>query len=237
MALLLGVPLAAVLAIMPGSVARAQSPTQPQSLWDRAFGGGGAAGGAAGSLYVDVPAKPTVYQPHDLITVLIEESALATMRNDLKLEGDTKVQTELADFIRFSGEGKGTAKIVPALLNRGKPKIDFESGLELERKGTGRRVSQYTDRITCEIVAVYPNGTLEISGQKVRTINGERETVKVSGVVHPRDINTDPRSANYFTVPSKRLGNANLELTGKGDLSDWTQLSWFQKFLGVVWPF
>ncbi|GIR83899.1 MAG: hypothetical protein CM15mP85_05230 [Rhodobacterales bacterium] len=61
------------------------------------------------------------------------------------------------------------------------------------------------------VVRVYPNGNLEILGQKKLTLNNGDEYIRVSGIVRPRDISSDN------IVQSDRIANADINYVGAGD--------------------
>jgi flagellar L-ring protein precursor FlgH len=38
-------------------------------------------------------------------------------------------------------------------------------------------------------------------------------------------------------VPSSRIADAEIEYTGRGDVSDTQRRGWFSRIVGKVWPF
>jgi flagellar L-ring protein precursor FlgH len=81
------------------------------------------------------------------------------------------------------------------------------------------------------VVAVLPNGVLVIEAERELTMNNERQTILLRGLVRPGDV------APNNTVPSNAVGNLELELKGKGVLSDGTRppnliVRWLLRILG-----
>jgi flagellar L-ring protein precursor FlgH len=64
------------------------------------------------------------------------------------------------------------------------------------------------------VIAIEPNGNLRIEGEQSLIVNGERQKIRITGMVRPEDIS----AAN--TVWSNRIANADLELLGVGVVSE-----------------
>jgi flagellar L-ring protein precursor FlgH len=67
------------------------------------------------------------------------------------------------------------------------------------------------------VAAVLPSGALVIEAERSVLMNNERQTVVVRGVARPGDIAPDN------TVVSNDLSNLELELKGKGVVSEGTR--------------
>jgi flagellar L-ring protein precursor FlgH len=86
-------------------------------------------------------------------------------------------------------------------------------------KGTGQIAanSQLQTSLTGQVVSILPNGNLVVEAQRVTSINSQRETMIVRGVVRPGDIGSNNQ------VLSTQLMNLEVELKGKGLVSDATR--------------
>ncbi|WP_232526273.1 flagellar basal body L-ring protein FlgH [Lysobacter capsici] len=97
------------------------------------------------------------------------------------------------------------------------PSTDFDARLGLggsNRAGAQTtRVGELRTQISAQVVAVTPDGSLQIQGLQTLKVNGEKQTIKVSGLVRPEDVGPDN------TVLSHRIANADLELVGVGVVS------------------
>lgn len=76
------------------------------------------------------------------------------------------------------------------------------------------RVGELRTQISAQVTAVDVNGSLRISGEQSLIVNGERQKIRITGLVRPEDINADN------TVWSNRIANADLELLGVGVVSE-----------------
>ena len=62
-------------------------------------------------------------------------------------------------------------------------------------------------------------------------VGNEEQHIYVSGIVRRRDIDPDN------TVPSSRIADAEIEYTGRGDVSDQQRRAWGNRLLAKLWPF
>jgi flagellar L-ring protein precursor FlgH len=142
-----------------------------------------------GSLYSNLKA----YRIGDVVTVIIKEESIASSQ----AQTDTKIKNEAS-----GGPGKGT--------------LDFISlwGLTSENNYKGdaktKRQGQLQARISAIIVEILPNGDYRIEGHREVNINGERERIRLSGIVRSRDIGPDN------TVLSTYVAEAQIMYDGKG---------------------
>ena len=143
----------------------------------------------SGSLFSSLKAR----RVGDVVTVIIQEQSMAQS----KAQTNTKVKNEA-----LGGPGRGT--------------LDFISlwGLKSENKYKGdadtKRMGQLQAKISARIVEILPSGDYRIEGTKEVNINGERERIKITGIVRPRDIRPDN------TVLSTYLADAAIMYDGKG---------------------
>lgn len=105
------------------------------------------------------------------------------------------------------------------------------SSATLAGKAQATTTSSLRTRLAGRVAAVLSNGVLVIEAERQLTMNNERQTLLLRGLVRPGDI------APGNTVPSNLIGNLELELKGKGVLSDGTRppnplLRWLLRIVG-----
>ena len=76
------------------------------------------------------------------------------------------------------------------------------------------RVGELRTQVSAQVTAVETNGSLRIAGEQSLIVNGERQKIRITGLIRPEDINADN------TVWSNRIANADLELLGVGVVSE-----------------
>ncbi len=91
------------------------------------------------------------------------------------------------------------------------------SAATLQGKGQATSKSSLRTSLAGRVAAVLPSGALVIEAERSVLMNNERQTVVVRGVARPGDIAPDN------TVVSNDLSNLELELKGKGVVSEGTR--------------
>ncbi|MCP4448130.1 MAG: flagellar basal body L-ring protein FlgH [Myxococcales bacterium] len=124
-----------------------------------------------------------------------------------------------------------------AKLKEKYPSIDptalFGAQRETKFAGSGQssRQGSLTATLPVRVKRVMPNGDLYVEGSKVVMVGNEEHHIYVSGIVASRDIDADN------SVPSSRIADAEIEYTGRGDISDQQRQGWLARTMGKVWPF
>ncbi len=88
------------------------------------------------------------------------------------------------------------------------------SAYSLAGKGQAATTSSLVTSLAGRVVAVLPSGALVIEAERELTMNNERQTVLLRGLVRPGDV------APNGAVASNAIGNLELELKGKGVISE-----------------
>ncbi len=142
---------------------------------------------------------------HDTITILIVQQTTA------QSTGDATAQRA------YSTSSAITA--LPGKLKTGgvNPLLGANSAEALKGTGSASTTSKLQTSLAGEVIAVLPNGNLVVEAQREVYMNHEHETAVVHGVVRPGDIS----AAN--SVPSTALSHLEIELKGKGLISDATR--------------
>ncbi len=122
------------------------------------------------------------------------------------------------------GAGKGTDSLTAADVAAG-------AAQSFSGAGTAAQTNTLTGSMTVTIVKVFPNGNLEIKGQKKLVLNDGSEFLRLSGIVRPEDI-----AANN-TISSSNIADARITYTNAGVYADSTQPGWLSKIFRQVTPF
>jgi len=167
--------------------------------------------GRSGSLYTDIKAHAV----GDILTVRIYEDAQATnvSQTDVKKEG--KFETK-------GGPGIGKLDFIPLFGAAG------ENTNEYKGAGTNTRRGNLKASMTVRVIAVRQNGDLAIEGNRVIRINNDDETLTLSGIVRPQDINADN------TVDSYSIADAQISYSGKGPASTGARPGIIMRFLNWI---
>lgn len=170
------------------------------------------------------------FEVGDIVTILVQEKIQASTSSNLNTKKESDVESEAAagDNEFLVADGPGGLNIMPEerLPNWG-------IGMKNEQKTTGNttRTSTLTTTITCTVTRLFPNGNVEIEGQKRVTVNRDDSTVIVRGIVRGEDISV------RNTVPSTQIANAEVELKGKGPLWNNQRRGWLTRMLDWFQPY
>lgn len=142
----------------------------------------------------------------DVLMVQVTESASAVTSADTNTARETSGTAE----VLFRGRTREV---------RGHVAHDFEGNAKTQR--AGRLLAQ----LTVKVVAVHPNGDLQVEGQQELEINDEKQLIRLQGRVRQQDIN------DGNTVPSSRIADASINYVGDGVLSDGQRVSLITRVL------
>lgn len=142
---------------------------------------------------------------NDSITIVVAVSSTAQSSANLNSQRNFTTQSAITGL---------PGQVSTANVN---PLFAGNSSTQLKGQGQATAGSQLTTTLTGRVIAVLPNGNLVAEAQRQIYMNNQRETIIVRGVVQPADI-----TANN-TILSTSLANLEIELKGKGIISDSTR--------------
>lgn len=162
----------------------------------------------------------------DIIVVRIDErdSATRDASSNLGRKDDTSLALPSAFGLMAALKAK-FPKVDPTSLFGGQSETKFSGAGQLKRRG------QLSATLPVRVRSVMPNGDLYVEGTKVVMVGHEEHHIYLSGLVSTRDIRSDN------TVLSSRIADAEIEYTGRGDVSDQQRQGWMARTMGKVWPF
>lgn len=165
-------------------------------------------GSSLGSLWTDhgrladISADYKAMHPGDLITIAVSQ-------------GTTANNAGSVSTARSFSASSGITSLPGQLKTAGVASLfSPTSAASLSGKGQAATTSSLTTTISGQVVALLPSGALVIEAEQKLTMNNEKQTVLLRGLVRPSDI-----GANN-TVPSNAIADLELELKGKGVISE-----------------
>jgi len=177
-------------------VRTAETPPAAQTLGSIWFDSGRMA-----SLTTDYKARTT----GDLITVLVVQDVTASNSGTI---GTDRSFSASSGVDSLPGRLKTTG--ITNLLG-------LHSAETLSGKGQATSTSKLRTSLAGRVVAVLPSGNLVIAAERSIVMNNERQNIVLRGVVRPGDVGPDN------TVVTNAISNLELELKGKGVISDGTR--------------
>src|SRR5690554_2901511 len=151
--------------------------------------------------------KPA-YEIGDIVTVIIEENIDAFQSATTSTSQDSSVDSSpglgIFDFLKVFG---------------------FRYSDSDGSEGATSRTGQVQGDITTLITEIYPNGNFMIEGIKKVKVDGEEQTIRLSGIIRPDDIEEDN------SINSKKVADASIEFEGQGVIADKQKPNVFQRIL------
>jgi flagellar L-ring protein precursor FlgH len=109
--------------------------------------------------------------------------------------------------------------------------LQGSGALNFNGTGSTTRSGQLQAEISARVLQVLTNGDLRIEGTKVVTINGERQTLTIVGLVRNHDVSP------VNTVSSTAIANMEVKYDGKGVVADSNKQGWLYKVFQIISPF
>ena len=164
--------------------------------------------GQTQSLFTDVKANKV----GDILTVLIFEQSRASQQVETKTEKSTEFSTK-------AGPGIGSLDFIPLFGADGSNSNKFDG------KGENTRNGSLKARMSVTVLEVRSNGDLVIEGSRTVGINGDRETLTLTGVVRQRDVTPNN------TIDSYLIADAEIHYSGKGNANTGSRPGFFTRLI------
>jgi len=169
-------------------------------------------------LFRDVKARDV----NDIVTIQIIEAASAsnTANTATQKAGDANVSAANLFGLESAGGTVNFAKLLQA-----------SSALNFSGTGTTARSGQLQAWLSARIVEVLPNGDMVIEGTKDVTINNERQSLCIRGVIRQRDVTPGN------VVLSTAIAHMDIQFDGKGVVTNANKPGWLYWLFTKILPF
>ncbi|MCB9574574.1 MAG: flagellar basal body L-ring protein FlgH, partial [Kofleriaceae bacterium] len=194
----------------PGAYAAPATP-RGASIWSAGQGG----------MYEDDRA----HRVGDILVVKIDESDQASRDDSTALDRKSSTQLGLPAVGVLGALAAKYPDVDPSQLLGTDSAASFSGGGKIQRKG--RLVATLPVRVQ----QVMPNGDLFVEGTKVVKIGREEQHLYLSGLVRKADVRPDD------VVLSSRIAEAEIEITGRGDVTAQQRPGWFTRLITTLNPF
>ena len=173
---------------------------------------------------------PRKFARHDLVTIIVRESAEADVSASLGTEKETKVKGALKAFPRLQLKDLLNLQLRDNVITD-PPSVDVGLQRDFEGSGDYKTEDSVTTRITARIIDVKPNGTLVLEARKFQQIDQETLELVVTGTCRKEDVRSDN------TVLSTQLYDLHLAKKHTGDIRRSTRKGLLTRVLETVFHF
>ncbi len=152
------------------------------------------------------------------------------------VNGETSAQTDLSNK-RSVDTGLPNMFTAAESLAKHNPLLNLASLLsgtsqnDASGKGSMSAADTINATVTVLVVSVLPGGTLKIKGERRMRVNGEDDTIFLSGMVRPEDIDSDN------SISSTQVADLNIRFAGSGLVRDKQGGGWGSRMMDWLWLF
>jgi len=169
---------------------------------------------------------------NDIVRIVIKESATSSSSSSKKLSRSQ--QDNLGGGLLASTNGAlggpmgGLANKINGVMDIG---LTTNSGYTFDGSGKGSRQESFSTTLSARVIKVMSNGTYFVDGSREVMIDGEKQIIRVSGVIRADDIGKDN------SISSEYISDAKIVYDTQGDIKRASTQPWGSKMLEAVWPF
>ncbi len=168
----------------------------------------------------------------DILTINLEEETEAEKESETELSRSTSNSVSNPTIFGTTPEFNLPGFLPLANSTNNNLAFGLESSNNFSGQGDSDQSNTLTGAISVSVVEVLPNGNLMVRGEKVITINQGNEYIRISGMVSPRDIDSDN------SVSSVRVADAQIAYVGDGPTNDMNVMGWLSRFfVSSLMPF
>lgn len=153
-------------------------------------------------------AQPIPRSIGDIVTIAIAENTTMTNGSELDIARNQTINQNGSGILNSLMRSVG----IPSAIAL--PNVDgVNNNNDLSTSAEASRTTSLSDRITCQIVQVMPNGNLVVQGNKLVSVNRDRVNMMVSGIVNPYYLD------QMNSITSTQVANFQIVMGGKGVIS------------------
>jgi flagellar L-ring protein FlgH len=153
----------------------------------------------------------------DVITVFVDDYTIASAIKD-----------NIATDRRRRNAGIDVAKPGP-LAGSISAGVDSRNDGDSQQRGQARRENRFQSEMSVRVVALGPNGTMQVKGRKLIDVDKGQQDVTLTGWVRAQDVSTGN------VVESARIADAQLTYVSPGPLGK-PKGGILSKVVGILWP-
>jgi flagellar L-ring protein FlgH len=161
----------------------------------------------------------------DILTIKIMEKQAGSKAADTEANKESSMENAL------TGNTIGIPGMALNLFQANSLGLQTSAQHSFKGKGATSRSDTLTGTMSAHVIEVMPNGDLRIEGRREVTINSEKQTMLLSGVVRRVDVDTRNQ------VLSTAIADARIEYTGLGVVDEVQRPGWFQRVMNYIYPF
>ena len=175
---------------------------------------------------VDLVSDVKAHSVGDIVTVNVVEAIDSEAKAGTALENKRAITAGMPNLF---GAVESVAKHNP-LLNLNSL-INGSSDNATTGVGDMSATDTFTAKVSAIVIAVNPSGTLSIKGDRRVRVNGEDDTMHISGVVRPQDLDSNNM------ISSTQVADLEVSMLGQGQVRDKQGNGLGTRLFDWIWAF
>jgi flagellar L-ring protein precursor FlgH len=177
------------------------------------------------SVAVNPVSDAKAFRVGDIVTVQVNEALSGSAGANSTLGNQSSVKAGLSNLFGLEQYLSTHTSIDPSSMIN----TTYQSA---EVGGGNMSATQtFVGNVGAVVTQITPTGNLMLVGHRKMRINGEDDTLVLTGVVRPDYIDSNDQ------VPSSLIANFHLGLTGAGQVRDQQGFGWGERIVSWLWPF
>jgi flagellar L-ring protein FlgH len=175
---------------------------------------------------VDLVADMKARSVGDIVTVNVSESISTEAKAGTTVQNQRSISAGVPNLF---GAAESVAKH--------NPMVNLSSLINASSNnattGTGDMSAQdtFVATVSAVVVTVNPSGTLSIKGDRHVQVNGEDDTIHLSGIVRPQDLDSNN------SIPSSQVADLEIRMIGQGQVRDKQGDGFGTRIFDWIWAF
>ncbi|MDR1613274.1 MAG: flagellar basal body L-ring protein FlgH [Planctomycetota bacterium] len=168
---------------------------------------------------------------HDSVTIVIKEATTGSLDSSNDLKRNSSNNMVLSSWLTPSLKNGLSLTQRGAEAGGNTPTLSYSSDRAHKSDSTIDRGQSLTSTLTGEVIEVLPNRYLFVQAKKTVSINGEVQTLVITGTVNPEHM--DSKSS----VDAQYIMDMNISYFGSGPMSRMDKRGWGAKIYDFINPF
>lgn len=171
----------------------------------------------------------------DIIQVRVSESLSSKTNNKRELSSDSNNKFGGGLMTPTTGNTNGLSGVTDNVASNVNKLLGVDFNTSSNRTNNGEVKSQLNETFSTNVSAIieetYQNGNYYIRGYKEMLIDGQKQSLVLSGVIRPYDITPDN------AISSSQIANLKILYKKDGEEQDVMHVPWGIKIIQKFWPF
>jgi len=167
---------------------------------------------------------------NDIVTVVVSESTSSQSSNQKNLSRTNNTNLG-GGLVSNAGAGTGVEGLVRNINDATSFGFKSDTTTAFAGAGTAQLSENFTTTISARVIKILQNGNYFIDGSREIMIDGQKQSIHVSGVISPLDIDIKNQ------INSRFIADAKIMYKTEGDIARQGKQGWGTRAIEAVWPF